>query len=67
MHLANERTGERLASIKGMVPDPFHLPSGCVFHPRCPEFMPGKCDRIVPSYIEVEPEHWVRCLLYENV
>ncbi len=62
-----KRTGERLASIKGMVPDPFHLPSGCVFHPRCPEFMPGKCDRIVPRYIEVEPEHWVRCLLYENV
>ncbi|MCU0522124.1 MAG: ABC transporter ATP-binding protein, partial [Anaerolineae bacterium] len=62
-----KRTGERLASIKGMVPDPFHLPTGCVFHPRCPEFMPGKCDRIVPSYIETEPEHWVRCLLYENV
>ncbi|MBN1261909.1 MAG: ABC transporter ATP-binding protein [Anaerolineae bacterium] len=61
------RTSERLASIKGMVPDPFHLPSGCVFHPRCPSFMPGKCDVIKPKYIEVEPDHWVRCLLYEDV
>jgi len=62
-----KRTGDRLASIKGMVPDPFHLPSGCVFHPRCPSFMPGKCDQITPSWIEVEPDHWARCLLYEDV
>lgn len=62
-----KRTGDRLASIKGMVPDPFHLPSGCVFHPRCPSFMPGKCDVMKPNWIEVEPDHWVRCLLYENV
>ena len=62
-----KRTGDRLASIKGMVPDPFHLPSGCVFHPRCPSFMPGKCDVITPSWIEVEPDHWARCLLYEGV
>jgi peptide/nickel transport system ATP-binding protein len=62
-----KRTGARLASIKGMVPDPFHLPAGCVFHPRCPDFMPGKCDRIAPTWLEAEPGHWVRCLLYENV
>jgi peptide/nickel transport system ATP-binding protein len=62
-----KRTGDRLASIKGMVPDPFHLPSGCVFHPRCPSFMPGKCDVLTPNWIEVEPDHWVRCLLYEGV
>jgi oligopeptide/dipeptide ABC transporter ATP-binding protein len=63
-----KRTGERLASIEGMVPDPFNLPSGCVFHPRCPDFMPGKCDRIVPSWTQVEGEdHWARCLLYEEV
>lgn len=62
-----KRTGERLASIRGMVPDPFHLPNGCVFHPRCPSFMPGKCDVLTPNWIEIEPNHWVRCLLYEGV
>jgi oligopeptide/dipeptide ABC transporter ATP-binding protein len=62
------RSEGRLASIEGMVPDPFNLPSGCVFHPRCPNFMPGKCDRIAPSWTQVEGEdHWARCLLYEEV
>ncbi|MCD6291149.1 MAG: ABC transporter ATP-binding protein [Anaerolineae bacterium] len=57
---------QRLTSIKGMVPDPFHLPSGCLFHPRCPHFMPGKCDRIEPKWTQVGDNHWVRCLLYEK-
>jgi len=62
-----KKSRERLASIKGMVPDPFSLPPGCVFHPRCPEFMPGKCDRIVPTWTQVGENRWARCLLYEEV
>jgi hypothetical protein len=42
------------------------LPSGCVFHPRCPDYMPGKCDKIYPDYAEVEDGHWARCLLYDG-
>jgi oligopeptide/dipeptide ABC transporter ATP-binding protein len=57
----------RLASIEGMVPDPFHLPTGCVFHPRCPSFMPGKCDKIAPTWKSLVGDHWVSCLLYEEV
>jgi peptide/nickel transport system ATP-binding protein len=57
---------EQLETIAGMVPSPFNLPSGCVFHPRCPAFMPGKCDRISPNYAEVEKDHWARCLLYDG-
>jgi peptide/nickel transport system ATP-binding protein len=60
-----QKSHKELATIKGMVPSPLNLPSGCVFHPRCPEFMPGKCDRVVPQYGQVGEEHWVRCLLYE--
>ena len=56
---------ERLDVIQGMVPDPLDLPSGCVFHPRCPMFMPGKCDSVSPDWKKVADEHWVRCLLYE--
>lgn len=62
-----KRDRGRLASIKGMVPSPFDLPTGCVFHPRCPSFMPGKCDVIEPTWQEVEEDHWVSCLLYEEV
>lgn len=29
--------GSRLESIKGMVPNPLRFPTGCRFHPRCPE------------------------------
>jgi oligopeptide/dipeptide ABC transporter ATP-binding protein len=65
--LGKKSKGERLASISGMTPDPFNLPTGCVFHPRCPMFMPGKCDKIVPSWTKVDEEHWVSCLLYEEV
>jgi oligopeptide/dipeptide ABC transporter ATP-binding protein len=66
-HLGPKKTGERLASISGMVPDPFHLPPGCVFHPRCPAFMAGKCDKIAPTWKKVGDDHWVSCLLYEEV
>lgn len=61
-----KKTGERLASIEGMVPDPFHLPTGCLFHPRCPDFMPGKCDRIEPTWACVGEGHWASCLLYDG-
>ncbi|MCD6286827.1 MAG: ABC transporter ATP-binding protein, partial [Anaerolineae bacterium] len=30
-----EARGQRLEAIKGMVPDPFSLPNGCKFNPRC--------------------------------
>ena len=65
--LGKKKAGERLASIAGMVPNPFRLPTGCVFHPRCPAFMPGKCDKIAPKWTKVGEEHWVSCLLYEEV
>ena len=64
--LGKKKDGERLASISGSVPSPFNLPTGCVFHPRCPDFMPGKCDKIVPKWTMVGEEHWANCLLYEE-
>lgn len=52
---------QRLASIKGMVPDPYALPRGCAFHPRCSDMQPGLCDEMEPEMVEVEPGHKVRC------
>jgi peptide/nickel transport system ATP-binding protein len=67
-HLGKKSSrGERLASIAGMTPDPFNLPTGCVFHPRCPMFMAGKCDKIAPQWKEIAPGHYASCLLYEEV
>lgn len=50
---------QRLEAIRGMVPDPYHVPTGCAFHPRCPAFVPGVCD--APKYVEVSPGHRVLC------
>jgi oligopeptide/dipeptide ABC transporter ATP-binding protein len=60
------KTGTRLHVISGSVPDPYNIPQGCPYHPRCPEFMPGKCDvdREIP-FFEIKANHWARCLLYE--
>ncbi|MEM7534546.1 MAG: ABC transporter ATP-binding protein [Chloroflexota bacterium] len=58
------KTGERLAAIEGMVPNPLDIPSGCPFHPRCPEAIAGRCDQIVPDEIMVSPGHMVACHLY---
>ncbi|MCJ7551480.1 MAG: hypothetical protein MUQ30_17560 [Anaerolineae bacterium] len=44
-----------------MVPDPYALPKGCKFHPRCGAFKAGLCDQIAPEIIEVSPGHRVRC------
>ena len=40
----NETKQARLPSIIGNVPSLTHLPSGCPFHPRCPDSIPGVCD-----------------------
>lgn len=56
--------GGRLRSIEGNVPAMADLPPGCSFHPRCPEVIPS-CAQIDPPLIEVEPDHWVRCIRRE--
>jgi peptide/nickel transport system ATP-binding protein len=56
---------ERLTPIAGAVPHPYDRPSGCPFHPRCAEFMAGKCDRQAPSLRPVGDQHAVSCFLYE--
>ncbi len=60
------KSGERLELIEGVVPDPYNLPPGCPFWPRCNEFMEGVCDVDDPGYFEVEPGHKVRCHLYRE-
>lgn len=55
----------RLTPIPGSVPDPFSIPSGCAFYPRCPvRNKPAACSEDVPL-IDIEPGHKVRCVLYD--
>jgi len=57
------RVKERLTPIPGSVPDPFSVPRGCAFYPRCPAPKRPACSEEVPL-IEAEPGHEVRCTLY---
>ncbi len=55
---------ERLSVIPGSVPNLIYPPSGCRFHPRC-QYCFEPCDSKVPKKIEMEPEHYVACHLYD--
>ena len=59
------RSRERLAPIAGAIPHPYDRPTGCPFHNRCPDFMPGTCDREMPPVRRVDAQHAVSCFLYE--
>ena len=58
------RVRSRLPVIEGSIPHPYNRPPGCPFHPRCPDFMPGRCDQIEPPSVEVGDRHDAACLLY---
>ncbi len=62
-----EQEREWLATIPGVVPDPFKIHTGCPFFARCRERMPGVCDRIDPPLVTVGAGHEVRCLLYGDL
>jgi oligopeptide/dipeptide ABC transporter ATP-binding protein len=60
------KSRERLHAIIGAVPDPYSIPQGCPFHPRCSDFVPGKCDLDQEApFVQIKPGHSVRCWLYE--
>jgi len=51
---------EKLAMIKGAIPNLIDPPSGCRFHPRC-EYAKAICSEKIPSLEEIEPKHYVAC------
>ncbi|MGL5710693.1 MAG: oligopeptide/dipeptide ABC transporter ATP-binding protein, partial [Cetobacterium sp.] len=55
----------RLRPIKGLMPDPTNLPTGCRFHPRCPHAQ-DECSKRSPRTSD-DNGHKVRCLAYEGV
>jgi peptide/nickel transport system ATP-binding protein len=61
--LEDESSGP-LYMIKGMVPNPLHMPQGCPFSDRCDRCM-EVCRKKKPELRPVG-DHMVRCFLYEN-
>jgi peptide/nickel transport system ATP-binding protein len=50
----------KIRDIPGEVPSLIHPPSGCRFHPRCPNAT-EPCSRERPERVVVAPRHWIRC------
>jgi oligopeptide/dipeptide ABC transporter ATP-binding protein len=61
-----KKARSRLDAIKGNVPTPIDLPQRCPFFERCPDAMPGTCDRAVPALVEGSDGHATRCFLHNS-
>ncbi|MFH2116365.1 MAG: ABC transporter ATP-binding protein [Spirochaetota bacterium] len=56
---------KRLESIEGVVPNPFELPKGCYFAPRCKHAM-DICRTTHPEPSIIGPDHTASCYLYSK-
>jgi peptide/nickel transport system ATP-binding protein len=53
--------GHRRIKLQGEIPSATELPSGCVFHTRCPRKMGSICETTEPPLVDAEPGHAIRC------
>jgi oligopeptide/dipeptide ABC transporter ATP-binding protein len=53
-----------LPAISGTLPHPFNRPTGCPFHPRCADAVPGRCTTSVPALHALGPRRTVSCFLH---
>jgi oligopeptide/dipeptide ABC transporter ATP-binding protein len=53
------------ARLAGEPPSPLAPPSGCAFHPRCPQAL-EICRRVAPGSVTLAPGHGVACHLHEG-
>ncbi|HOJ15376.1 MAG TPA: ABC transporter ATP-binding protein [Deltaproteobacteria bacterium] len=54
----------KLRPIEGQPPDLAMLPSGCAFHPRCPQCM-DRCRHEAPALKNVAERHEVACWIHD--
>ncbi|MDA0336197.1 MAG: hypothetical protein O2782_13615, partial [bacterium] len=60
--VANPGSKRDRVVLTGDVPSPSRVPSGCPFHPRCPEAIDA-CSRVVPELADPGDGRRVACLL----
>ena len=58
----NPRRRRKRTGLQGETPDPIDLPSGCRFHPRCPEAF-ALCPKVQPQLEDLGNHHQAACLL----
>jgi oligopeptide/dipeptide ABC transporter ATP-binding protein len=74
LEVVPERSGDVQGRtiLSGEAPDPTRIPSGCPFHPRCPEIASGRAASLgseernrteIPLLREIRPGHFVACHL----
>ncbi|SOD72599.1 peptide/nickel transport system ATP-binding protein/oligopeptide transport system ATP-binding protein [Jatrophihabitans sp. GAS493] len=59
-----DQPAARLPGIEGSAPHPADRPTGCVFHPRCPQRM-ARCESEVPRFIPTPSGGSVACHLFD--
>ena len=60
------RRSLRLPVIPGLMPSPGAMPTGCRFHPRCPDAI-ARCRVSAPPMVLVSADRMARCWLAEGV
>jgi peptide/nickel transport system ATP-binding protein len=63
--IGDERFVQAPVGLGGDPPDPQHIPSGCSFHPRCPEAF-DECPLREPPLFSAGERHTAACLLAEG-
>jgi peptide/nickel transport system ATP-binding protein len=58
---------DRLMAIRGSVPDPYQIPQGCPFHPRCLYNDGDRCVREKPMLREISSGHFAQCHYAEKL
>ena len=53
----------RLTPIEGIVPNPFSMPTGCAFNPRCSD-RTNECTEKIPDLIQHKDQRMIRCWKY---
>lgn len=56
----------RLVPIAGNMPNPYNIPKGCVFAPRCSVVIPGVCEVAPPPVSDMGDGHLVSCYHYPS-